>query len=1380
MTRRTPWYVQRRAKGRRFAGPVGWLVALLLITAPAAVVQGSGPDDPADAPSLAFSKLCVDDGLSNNAVMTLLQDHLGFLWIGTQEGGLNRYDGYTFTVYKNDARQPESLSHNFVWTLFEDSNNDLWIGTLGGLDRYDPATDSFVHFRPDPDDPTSLPGLAVRAIYEDSAGRLWVGGSGGLSRMDRETGTFITMGTDTASGAGGNVQSIVEDRATGLLWLASSDRGVSVFDPESETFHHYRHDPDDPTSISSDDIFDIFQDSDGALWFSSPQAGLNRFDRATETFIRYQRDPADRASLGNNAVWDSYEDSRGRFWVATSGGLYQMDRATETFEPYRADPNDPRSVSSNRINGVTEDEAGNLWLLTGDSGLNMLPAPPPRFTVYRHTPGSGTSLTPGGITALFVPDDETIWVGTSQGLNRLDLESGSSTRYQHDPDDPTSLPTDQVRSLTGAPDGGLWVGTARGGLSYFDGQTFTTYRADPDNADSIAADVVLGLAVEPDGLLWLTVFGAGMDRFDGETFTHFAPDGDTALPPAYLSTMIADRTANLLWIATEEDGLLRFDRTTETFTLFRPSGGDPARAGLDRLTMIHQDEDGALWLATFGGLLRFDPAAGSFTDLYTVGDGLADNVVMGIVQDDAGHLWLTTSDGLSRFDPAAGTFRNYDSSDGVLGDSFARAAIVRTPDGRLFVGSSQGLSAFYPQNMQDNPYVPPVVLTGFELFNEPVLAGHPGSPLDAPLNQVDKITLAHDEAVLSFTFAALNFIAPENNQYAYMLEGFDDGWRYTSADRRVATYTNLDPGRYVFRVRASNNDGLWNEAGRSLTIIVTPPWWQTWWAYLLYGIGAVMGVAGLIAWRTRRISRRNQALEAQLAERQRNQAERERLLGQVQAQSEQTQSIMDTVPEGIVLLDRDYRIVSANPTAERLLPLVAGVKVGTVMTRMGEQSVVDLVTSPPEGLWHEVKVLDGNATRYFAVIARSIDSGPFLQNWVLVFREITVERTIQEKAAQQQRLASIGQFAAGIAHDFNNILSVILLDAEMLLRYADLDERFRAKAVQISEQSQGASRLIQQILDYSRQMVMERHPMDLAASYAKQVDLIGDILPESITLTYTHDDRPYMIDGDPTRLGQVLMNLVVNARDAMPQGGEIEICLDEKTITTQTQPIPPVGTWVTLTVRDTGIGIPEDLLPRIYEPFVTTKPVGEGTGLGLAQIFGIVKQHDGYIDVQSTVGQGTTFFVYLPVYGVERSAIVMDPGEPRRDLVMGQGQTILVVEDKAALRESLVESLRQINYTVLSATDGEDALRQWDGQAVDLVLSDVVMPRMSGISLVYALVERGAVQPIILMTGHLLGHHDDQSLAALRREHMVELLAKPVDLRLLSSVIARVLRQAAG
>ncbi len=511
--------------------------------------------------------------------------------------------------------------------------------------------------------------------------------------------------------------------------------------------------------------------------------------------------------------------------------------------------------------------------------------------------------------------------------------------------------------------------------------------------------------------------------------------------------------------------------------------------------------------------------------------------------------------------------------------------------------------------------------------------------------------------------------------------------------------------------------------------------------------------------------------------RERRQAEQDklRLQAQVEAQAQQMQHIVNTIPEGVLLLDAENVVVRANPVAQEDLLVLANAHVGDKLTRLGGHPINTLQTSPPKGFWHKVQVKG----RSFEIIAKPVEARADPSGWVLVIRDVTREQEITERMHQQERLIAVGQLAAGIAHDFNNIMTVITLYTHLMLRTPDLSEKLQERLNVVAQQALRASELIEQILDFSRSTVLEKHALDLLPFLKEFIKLLKRTLPEHIEIRLTYGLDQYRVNADPARIQQVLMNLAFNARDAMPHGGKLNFTLEHVHLDAPEElPVPemssgsPAGTWIKIAVSDTGVGIPADIQSKIFDPFFTTKEGGEGTGLGLAQAFGIMKLHEGEIVVESEEGQGSTFTLYLPPLQTSQAEA---PSLETEDLTLGQGETILVVEDNPITREALIDSLDLLNYHVLSAANGQEALRMLDEyeDQVALILSDIVMPEMGGVALLRSINQRGLAVRMVMLTGHPL----DQALEELHPLGLVDWMLKPPSMENLADVIARALRE---
>jgi PAS domain S-box-containing protein len=588
------------------------------------------------------------------------------------------------------------------------------------------------------------------------------------------------------------------------------------------------------------------------------------------------------------------------------------------FVRYQHDPTDSQSLSHDVAASIFEDREGLLWIGTGGGGVNKLDLQPKGFALYQHERGDPNSLGASDVRAIYQDRYGDLWAGTyGGGLDRIERTAGGGglvrvTHYQHDPADPGSLSGNNVFAIAEDRDGALWIGTQGAGFCRFDRETetFVRYEPDPASPDFRPASIRV-IHEDQTGVLWLGSWGKGLGRLDPESgqfsiYVHDPQDPRSLSGNAVFS--IEEDRAGDLWIGTLADGLNRFDRDSESFIRHKNDPEDPHSLSNDTVLAIHQDESGSLWIGTGGGgLNRFDPQTETFTRI-TESDGLPSNSVFSILSDDDGSLWIGTAGGLSRFDPQRGSFRNYTASDGLQGNQFSEAAAYKSRDGELFFGGPNGLTAFFPQEIQDDENAPPVVLTEIRLNYLPVGVG-PDSALKRALAFTDEIRLSQADRVISFDFAPLSYRAPEKNRCRYLLEGFDQDWTEVDSENCSATYTNLDPGQYLFRVIGSNGDGAWNEEGVSIQVIVPRPWWESWWFLGSLGLAVLALAVGAHRWRLWSVERRAKELEVQVA--QRTQA--------LKASEKQYRDLVENISDVIYAADVHGNITYVSPAVEAFL-----------------------------------------------------------------------------------------------------------------------------------------------------------------------------------------------------------------------------------------------------------------------------------------------------------------------------------------------------------------------------------------------------------------------------------------------------------------------------
>jgi len=820
---------------------------------------------------LRFNHVTVEDGLSDSWVFCVVKDSQGFVWFGTANG-LDRFDGVSMKSYRYQPDNPRGLGSPRVKSLFEDSENRLWVGSAwygSGLARYDRATDSFVNYPVE--GPNGLGAKGVNAILEDSHGILWLGTDEGLHTLDAATGVFSLHQVGGEDRPGGSVNALFEDHA-GSLWIGT---GTGLLRREPGTGAATviplggvgKHDP-------LPEVLDICEDRAGGLWVATLGEGLCRLEVSTVTVRRYLPRAGDPSSLGNRNVTQVEMGADGVLYVGTeNGGLNLLDIERDRFTRYLPDVEDATSISSASIWSVLRDDQGIVWIGTFNGGVNVINPLGQRFGLLHA--GSG-GLSDPHVTAVLEDHRGVLWIGTDGGgLNRLDRRTGKISCYRHDSRDAASLASDAVIMLHEDTQRRLWVGTWHGGLGLLERDTgrFTHHRHETGDETSLANDSPWCVFEQAANRFLIGTEGSGVEVFDPTTgaFTRFADDAPGLPADGYVHEIAQDRRGTL-WMALAQGVGMRAAGADRVLLLTHdPDNAESVGRGPVRCVTVDSRDNA--WFGSEGGGLSCHVAGGTAQVFrrFTSRQGLPGDSVFAILEDAQGNLWLGTNRGLSCFRdavelPGEPHFVNFDPQDGLQGLEFRYGASFASPQGELFFGGQRGLNFFYPENVVQNPDPPPIVLTGLQLFNQPVVVGGTGSVLPRQLSQLRQLTLSPRDSVVTFEYAALNFILPQKNQYAYLLEGFDREWNRVGTQRR-ATYTNLPPGDYVFRVKGSNNDGVWNEHGAALRVRVLPPYYRTVWFRTLVGGLLVLGLMVAYSTRVRFLTRRKRELEQRVSQR---------------------------------------------------------------------------------------------------------------------------------------------------------------------------------------------------------------------------------------------------------------------------------------------------------------------------------------------------------------------------------------------------------------------------------------------------------------------------------------------------------------------------------
>jgi len=1114
-----------------------------------------------------FHLITGSNGIGLGKINSITQDKHGRMWFSDQTNGcITRYDGSLMTRYLHDYKNPNSLGGYYPECLMADTSGILWIGFYGqGLDKFDPESNTFTHYNHHAEDGQSLANDTIAAILIDHLGNFWIG-------------TYT---------------------------------GLDLFDPKTGTFSHYAHHNNDPTSLSDNRIRAIYEDHEGTIWVGTglawdlnEEGGLNRFNREKRNFTRYMHDPANPHSLVDNKVRSIFEDSRGNFWVGTRGdGLHRMNRKTGTFErissahpdvhqPYRP----PVSDIYDNITFITEDHEGALWIGTVSNGLSRYDPKTQKTTIFNaeskningFTDKSGwCAFTSSGglfwistqeanlfqveLSENFFPVanvdglsvyeiNEDIpglfWLATSNGLQQRDTLGKVHQAYVNIPADPNSISSNYVNKFTKDHDGFLWVSTANG-LNRFDPKTkkFKRYFHDPNNSNSVSFNATGEMYADQDSNLWLCTFGGGLDRLDIKTekFTAYQhKENDTTSISSDIVTMLLPDVTGDLWLGTvNEGGLERLNVRTGKFKHYLP--------GQDIID-LYLDASGILWAGTGDGLSRYNQKTDQFSTFSLIPGINSFGYITSLVEDDDQNLWVAASIGLFRIDSSRQKVMRYGNANGINGTNFTVGCAERSLKGNLFFGTLTGMYIFNPHDLKTISLPVNVELSSLWLKGVPVKPGT-NSPIDQSIVKAKHIEFNYDENVFSIGFSMTNFGNSEDKAIYYKLENFEKEWNQTGPSGQ-AYYYSVPPGNYIFHVKATNLNGYeWAET--SIKIHVSPPWWNTWYAYLGYGV--LFFTLAFFGYRFQK----NIWL----------QAERERTKDKELAQAKEM-----------------------------------------------------------EKAYNELK-------------------------------------STQTQLIHAEKMASLGELTAGIAHEIQNPLNFVNNFSEVNAELIDeLNAELITGNVQSAKEIAGnikdneekiifhgkrADAIVKGMLLHSRSSNGQKEPTDINALADEYLRLAYHGLRAkdksfNATMKTEFDPNIGLINVVPQDIGRVILNLITNAFYAVastpplpPKGGKQY--MPTVTVTTR-RLLPPLGgkggegnpgkrvdgspsegAGVEIRVSDNGPGIPQKSLDKIFQPFFTTKPVGQGTGLGLSISYDIIKAHHGEIKVETKEGEGTTFIIYLPI-----------------------------------------------------------------------------------------------------------------------------------------------------
>lgn len=1193
--------------------------------------------------SMKFSHLTINEGLLHNRVFDILQDKDGFIWVATKDG-VNKFDGYDFLEYKPKTSTGLSTHRSEAHALWEDVEGNIWIGESNGLRVFNKSIEEFISLE-NYVNFSLISDAYITSIQADRDNNLWIASFNGLTRFDNKTNTFDSFEPAPENGTAFiRIRSLCID-TEGIIWVGY-DNGLQRFDPKIERFIPIPEPIKSNPILRSNSIRKINQDTKGNFWFGTESSGLFHYDVAKEQLKQYVHIDNDN-SLPSNIIREVFHASDEEVWIGTREGLSIFNIKEDRFTNYRYDKYDENGLSHNSIWCIMKDNAGSIWMGTYAGGLNVYHPSSSNFHHIKEQVDDNIGVNHRVISSIVQDDEGALWIGTEGGgLNYIDREAGIQAVFDVK-NTQGGIVSNNIKALAKDDAGNLWIGTYNG-LSYYDKKDKIFKKIFPLYRDSLENRQIYSLATDPDGV-WIGTNGAGLifRNHDGhyEQMGHVPADSHT-ISSNYVSSLLNTDTENL-WVGTYR-GLNLLNKQSGKFQHFLNDPNNPNSISNDVILGLFQDSRNWLWVGTDGGGLNiYDPVDQNFY-LIAERDGLANNVVYAIEEDTEGNIWVSTNRGLSKIfiDSAASNLpmaelkiQNYTVTDGLQSNQFMRGAIEKGKGGELFFGGINGITTFFPQHIIQNQTPPKVVLTDFLIHNHPVDFKEENAPLSKPIIHTEHIVLTHDQASITFRFAALNFVNPEKNKYAYKLEGFsnNDQWNFVE-DQRSATFTNLEAGDYTFMVKAANNDGVWNEIPTEVRLTVLPPYWKTWWAYTIYALFIVF------------------------------------------------------------LLYIFYNFSQKNAKLKNKL----------------------------------------------------------------LFDQMAHEK---EQELNQQKL----RFFTNISHEIKTPLTLILAPLEKLIKMNEGNNKVANQLMLMQRNGDRLIRLINQLLDFRK---FETGNVKLAAAegdivkFSKEVFIAFEVYThqKSLEMRFSSEKEEIMVWFDRDKLEKILYNLLSNAIKFTPEGGQVSlnIKIDKEGGEAYEQG------HVILEIVDNGLGISSENIGKVfdrYNHFDSSNTNLFGTGIGLSYSKGLVELHHWELSVISERATGgknghTCFTIKLPLgrQHLTDAEVILDfkssddihsytedlfPVEPHMQVKKkevldnsdNKSPVMLVVEDNVDVRKLVAGNFAE-DFEIHEAEDGEQGLMIAKEIIPDIIISDVMMPRMSGIAFCKEIKtdHRTSHIPVILLT----------------------------------------------
>ncbi|MFZ6801007.1 two-component regulator propeller domain-containing protein [Undibacterium sp. Di24W] len=1164
-------------------------------------------------------------GTDQLSTLSLLQDKQGFIWIGTNNAGLYRFNGYQSDKYQSDASNLASLPHDRISALFEDRDGQIWVGTQNGLARFNAETNNFTRFTPS----TGVNNQRIiKSIVADGKTGFWLATWGGLQHFDPATGSFTLYSHDPArpeSLASNDLNAIAVDPRGGV-WAGTWPAGIDYLAPGAKSFQHYRIDDENAPDSKLNIVRSMYLDPQHNLWIGT-ENGVVLWNSESPWSSRRRLDtPASRV---NNI----YADRHGVVWAATlSAGLLRWNAGTKQFTQFVKQAIDPYSLPSDDVRAILHDRGGMLWVATLTDGIAITNLNSSGFR--RIIPFDADAQNPrpnNSIGRIVGAPEGKLWLANNSGLALFDPSNGNVVKqFRADKKRATALSNDLVYSLHQQTNGPLWVGTSVG-LNRLDSPdgVFTVM-----HFGSIADDYINVIAAGDTGILWLGT-GNSLIRYDTGTGTHRKFISDPADPDSRsakgTSTILQDSRGRL-WAGAEwvGGGLDLLDQKTGKFRHFRHDAKNPSSISADNISSLHEDAKGRIWVGAVNGLNQviIDLDGSIRFQHFSAKDSVGAAKIVAIESDLQGKLWLSTVNGLIRFDPDAAKVETYTASDG-LSDSFSGASF-RDDKGILYFGGTKGMSAVYPELVKRVSTPPQIAITDISVFNRSLKTGKipSGVSLSGSITAPKSLRIEQQESVFSLEFAALHFTNPALNRYAYHLEGFDRDWVEVDAEHRNATYTNLNPGDYIFQVKASNDAGLWGDSFASVKIAIPPKYWQTTWFQWLAFFLTLGLLFGIYRWRVAHLTRDQIRLEGLVAVRL------QELIAQQQVNrdsAQRMQAILQNAADAILTTDKNWTIESCNRAGLQLFGWNETEIKGVSFIKLCCEDVTPLLlqhTGSPDFKQKghselELQQVRADGTPFSAELSLSGFTDAGERKFILIVRDITEQKRVERMKTQ---------FVSTVSHELRTPLTAIR--GSLGLMVGGVTGELPAAAAKLGQialnNAERLARLINDLLDMQK---IEANMMDFDFQRLPLSGLIADVLESNqafaqklgVSLLLDSDIPNLALKVDTDRFAQVMANLMSNACKYSPEGGTVKLRL-----------IQLDNGHIKIQVEDRGPGISASFFDRIFQKFsqadASDTRAKDGTGLGLTIAKELVEKMEGQIGFNANPLGGTIFFVEFPSY----------------------------------------------------------------------------------------------------------------------------------------------------